>query len=723
MKAPTNLKLISLAIAASVSGIANTAVAEGLEEIIVTAQKREQNALEVPLSVTSVSKELVSNIFDGGADVRALSGRVPGLYVESSNGRVAPRFYIRGLGNTDFDLAASQPVSVIMDGVVKENVILKSFPIFDVANVEVLRGPQGTLFGRNTTAGIVKFDSAKPSQEADAYVDVSYGQLGTSKVEAALGGRLFSDSLSGRISVLKQRRDDWINNGYTNESDVMGGFSDDAIRAQLLWAPSDSFDVLASIHSRELDGSAAMFRANIFDKGSNELNGNYDRDTVWYDSPHNNPQSYSNDGASVTFNIGLGETELTLISAIEKADGSSLGDIDGGYGCGFCGMDTGPGFIPFDSTTEDKLSGLKQFTQEARLAGDLGDSIKWQAGLYYFDSGFDITTNPFFVPATKVRHENTLSAVFGQVEYHLSDNLNVVAGARFTSDEKRFFGPGGIKDEASDERPSGDLSVNYSLGDHQVVYARVANGFRGPSIQGRDMAFSGTYSIADSETVSSVEVGYKAEFNDSVRINAAIFSYTVSDMQFTAVGGDGNNVRLLNAEEGNVKGAEIDLTVVLTDNLVATLGAAYNDTEINDKDLLVNACGNFGSFLCTVEDPIVNGFASIHGNPFPNAPETTANFTLSYTVPVASGEIFAFTDWNYQGATNMFLYESAEFKTDGQFEGGASIGYRANDNWEVSLFGRNITNEHNVQGAIDFNNLTGFVNEPRVFGIQGRYSL
>jgi iron complex outermembrane receptor protein len=141
---------------------------KGLEKITVTAQKRTQSIQEVPISIATLSGERFESMFSGGDDILALAVRVPGLYAESSNGRVAPRFYIRGLGNTDFDLAASQPVSIVMDDVVKENVILKSFPLFDVEQVEVIRGPQGTLFGRNTTAGIIKFDSVKPTEDFDA---------------------------------------------------------------------------------------------------------------------------------------------------------------------------------------------------------------------------------------------------------------------------------------------------------------------------------------------------------------------------------------------------------------------------------------------------------------------------------------------------------------------------------------------------------------------------
>ena len=134
-----------------------------LEEIIVTAQKRDQNIQDVPISISQMSGDRLNARFAGGADVRALASAAPGLHVESSNGSLAPRFYMRGLGNADFTQAASQPVSVVFDEVPMEKVALKAFPLFDMASIEVIRGPQGTLFGRNTTAGIVKVNTHRPT--------------------------------------------------------------------------------------------------------------------------------------------------------------------------------------------------------------------------------------------------------------------------------------------------------------------------------------------------------------------------------------------------------------------------------------------------------------------------------------------------------------------------------------------------------------------------------
>ncbi|MGH8499218.1 MAG: TonB-dependent receptor plug domain-containing protein, partial [Methylococcales bacterium] len=143
--------------------------AKTLEALEVTAQRRTENVQKVPVSVSAIKGENLNAITTSGEDVRVLSGKVPSLYVEGSFGRAFPRFYIRGLGNTDFDLNASQPVSLIYDDIVQENPILKGFPMFDLDRVEVLRGPQGTLFGRNTPAGVVKFESAKPTQEVTGY--------------------------------------------------------------------------------------------------------------------------------------------------------------------------------------------------------------------------------------------------------------------------------------------------------------------------------------------------------------------------------------------------------------------------------------------------------------------------------------------------------------------------------------------------------------------------
>ncbi len=719
--------LSGAAIAVALAGMSTPALAQDTETvddgtvIVVTAQHRAENLQDVPFSVTTLPTEQLLSVFDSGDDITALAARVPGLYAESSNGRAAPRFYIRGLGNTDFDLAASQPVSIIMDEVVMENVTLKSTPIFDVAQVEVLRGPQGTLFGRNTPAGIVKFTSIKPSDHFSARASVTGGSFGTVTFDGGVGGPIVPGVLSARASLLFQHRDDWIDNGFTGEKNFTGGYDEVAVRGQLLFTPGDALSMLGNLHYRNLKGTAAIFRANILGPGNNKLNGNYDRDTVFFDAGGGNNQGYRGWGSSLKIDYDFGGAVLTSITAYEETEGYSRGDIDGGN------LVTGPGFIPFPSDTQDSID-LNQFTQEVRLASESAGPFNWQGGFFYFNSDFTVLTEGFtFPPPTLVRHKNESWAVFGQGSYQITPQFKLTAGVRYTEDDKTFSVVGGspLNDRAvSDERVSWDVSAMYDVTDEFSLFVRVADGFRAPSIQGRDVAFFNPPSVAASEKILSWEGGFKGLFaNRAIRINGAVFTYTVTDPQFTAVGGAGNLVQLINADKGTAWGFELDSEFRPVPEMILTFGLSYNNTEIKDSALAVGICAQ-----CTVTDPTVviagTTRALVNGNPFPNAPEWVVDATLRYGVPVGeNGEVFFFTDWAYQGDTNLFLYESKEFNTSGQFEGGLRVGYaRLDGSLEVALFARNITDEHNVKGGIDFNNNTGFVNEPRTFGISLRTS-
>jgi iron complex outermembrane recepter protein len=208
-----------------------------LQTINVTAERRTENIKDVPSAVFSLSGEKLDVINSSGQDVRMLSGRVPSLNIESSFGRAFPRFYIRGYGNTDFRSNASQPVSLVYDDVVQENPILKGFPVFDLAAVEVLAGPQGTLFGRNTPAGVVKFDSVKPSKKQEAYGSVSLATFGTVNAEGA-GNIQLGESAAVRISAQVQHRNDWVTNTVANApTHDFEGYDDRAIRLQALLTP------------------------------------------------------------------------------------------------------------------------------------------------------------------------------------------------------------------------------------------------------------------------------------------------------------------------------------------------------------------------------------------------------------------------------------------------------------------------------------------------------
>jgi iron complex outermembrane receptor protein len=701
-----------------------------LPTVNVTAERRTENVQDVPNSVSTISGEMLDVINTGGQDLRGLAGRVPSLNIESSFGRAYPRFYIRGYGNTDFRLNASQPVSLVYDDIVQENPILKGFPAFDLDRVEVLRGPQGTLFGRNTPAGVVKFDSVAPTRRYEGYGSLSFGTFKTINAEGAINVPT-SETTALRVSVLNQTRDDWVENTFdAGPTQDLEGYRDSALRGQFLYQPHKDFSALANLHARDFDGSARLFRANIIEPGTNDLVAGFDEEKVSFDGK--NESEVQNYGANLRVRWGLGDVALYSITGYEQVHTFSRGDIDGGYGAVFA-PPSGPGLIIFPSESADGMPKHQQWTQEFRVESTTTGPLSWQAGLFLFFEDYKVESfqynslapgNPETV-YERIRQKNDAYAVFGALNYAVSPALKLRAGLRYSWDKKdltveEYSGGLGTLDATSghtqDNKASWDLSGTYTVNPGINLYARAANGFRASSIIAAG-PFNGQ-SIADPETNTSFEAGVKADLWDGrARVNFGLFYYTVKDQQLTAVGGSSNANLLINADKMVGSGFELDGQALLTDNLLATLGVGYNKTKIKDSNLAVNVCAQ-----CTVTDPrTAGGQALIDGNPLPQAPETTVNFTLRYGQPIANGEWYALTDWVYRSKINFFLYESVEFTGKSLTEGGLRLGYLwGNGKYEAALYGRNITNQIRVVGGIDFNNLTGFINEPRTWGAQFR---
>lgn len=704
-----------------------------LEEVIVTAQKRSEDRQKAPVTVSVMDSEQADLFTSGGDDIRFLRGRLPSLQVESSFGRTFPRFYIRGYGNTDFDLNASQPVSLVYDEVVLENPILKGYPVFDVEQIEMLRGPQGTLFGRNTPAGVLKFNSRKPTQESEVKVKASIASFDSYNLEGVLNGGL-GENMAGRLSVMHKSRGDWVSNTFTGESDALGGFDETAFRAQLQF-DSGSMSGLFNIHGRSVDGTARLFRANIIKPGTNDLVEGFERDEIAIDGQ--NKMDLDLFGAMARLEFDMGNMTLTSVTGFESGELYSRGDIDGGYGAVWL-PPSGPGIIPFASESADAIPDLTQITQEIRLSSNGWDTMNWTAGLFWFQEELDIESYSFdslfggFQNGYAEQHQEANAfAVFASMDYDLSESTKLKAGLRYSSDEKEFtaerfesplaflgVGPiGPISVNPDDSEVSWDLSVAHAMNDDINLFARVAKGFRAPAIQGR-ILFGDVVTIADSETVISFEGGVKSTLADGrARLNFTAFSYTVDDPQLTAVGGTTNFNALINADQSHGQGFELEMEALLSDNLQVTGSVSYNDTEIDDPNLYIQPCGGG----CTVTDPAgaVEGTVSIDGNPLPHAPEWVANATVRWSTAMANGELYVYGDWAYRSEVNFFLYESPEFKGEALGEFGLRVGYSWDSgDQEVAFFGRNITDEEVIVGGIDFNNLTGFVNEPRIIGLE-----
>lgn len=727
-----------------------------LGAIVVTAERRSENLQKVPLSVAVVGGDDLRTFQSGGEDILALAGRVPGLYAETTTGRIFPRFYIRGLGNIDFYLGASQPVSIIQDDVVLEHVVLKSNPVFDVQQVEVLRGPQGSLFGRNTTAGIIKFDTIRPSQEFDARGSASYGSYNTITADVGVGGPIITDKIAFRISGLYQHRDNWIDNSFTGTGadgtrggqNVMGGFDEKDVRLQLLFTPTEALSINVSGHARDYKGTSTIFHRAALQRGSNNVQAE-PRARIALDEAMNNPQAYKTYGGSVNAAWDFGPVTLTSITAYETTSGYSRGDTDGGAAVNFPVGGIPNGF----GQSQGNIRDLDQWTQEVRLSSNGDGPFKWQVGGMYFDSRDDtefyqrtfflLPTAPTYNPNNFVRlHDvNTSYAGFGQVSYELTPALTITAGGRITEDKKQtrlvrsVRNAAGTSDsfpaaaprfvELKDTQPSWDVSALYVVNPDASIYARVARGFRGPTIQGRSAVFNSPFTTANSETIMSYEAGIKTQPFANLRFNATAFTYRVNDIQLNGNDANGNGV-LFNADHANAYGVEAELEWRPIRNISISLGGSALHSEIKDKNVYAQVCALNGVVTCTVEDPTIVRkifgspavLAQIDGNPLPNAPSYQIDAALRYDIPLGTGgNLFVSGDVNVQGYTNLVLYKTREFYASGNFEGGLKVGYTTADRkYEIAAFARNITNEKNLKGVIENYNAAVF-NEPRIIGI------
>ena len=441
-----------------------------------------------------------------------------------------------------------------------------------------------------------------------------------------------------------------------------------------------------------------------------------------------------------TVEYALGPATIYSVTSFWHGKLKSRGDIDGGFGC--CGASI-PAGIPFPAQSQDNIPDLGQFTQEVRVASNNSTGLGYQAGVFYFNEDLDIETFDFPTPTATTpnaiveQHQDSKAlGIFGSLNYKFDNGLTLQAGARWNHDDKKlvaarpvdgrlFFGGPVVPPitlKADDSVLTWDVSAIQEINQDINVYARVAKGYRAPSLQGR-ILFDREPSMADSETTMSYEAGIKTVlFDRRLRFNLTGYYFKTKDLQLSAVGGGTNANLLLNADAVKGAGFEAELEARPVTGLSLTAGVSYNKTKIHDNDLVVETCGA----PCTILDPIAFPFnpitfdpaqVYIDGNPLPQAPKWTVNFTAGYEYPVGPGSLYVFTDWYHRSKVNFFLYESVEFSDDQLLEGGLRIGYKT-DRYDVAGFVRNITNDESAVSGIDFNNLTAMVNEPRIWGVE-----
>ena len=351
---------------------------------------------------------------------------------------------------------------------------------------------------------------------------------------------------------------------------------------------------------------------------------------------------------------------------------------------------SGPGEIPFPSETASGIPTLRQFSQEVRLMSAGARRLAYQFGLYYFREFVEMEDINYNTLDGMVRQEQeaTARAAFAAMTFQWLEELELSAGLRLSDDAKDYTawrdeapavtgaGPlGPIHQNPQDTVWSGDLSLRYRAAQGVQTYLRAARGFRTPSIQGR-LLFGDAVTLADTETILSFEGGTKLRlWGQRLHLNMAAFHYFMQDQQLTAVGGETNFNRLVNAESTIGRGFETELTILPITSLEVSAGLSYNHTRIDDPHLAVQGCGA----PCTVLDPpasAASGTFSIDGNGLPQAPGWIADVTERYIVALPAGaHLVASTDWACRSRVRFFLYDSVEYADDWLLEGGVRLAY------------------------------------------------
>lgn len=663
-------KLLSAAIPSALAlAFGSTAVyAEVLlEEIVITAQKREQNLQDVSVAVTALSGDQISAL--GLQSQTQLIAQSPGVALNDNGATNIIR--IRGMGADTFSDALESSAAVYRDEVYRPTLASNNAQMFDVERVEILRGPQGTLYGRNTNAGLIHVYSRRPTEELEGYGEVQVGNFGQTIFEGAISGTV-TDAARARLAVKYNKDDGYQKNQGSGGGDDFGATDVTAVRAQIEFDLGDAAQLLlAASHAEErstniiysgrghveADGftpcSASDVKSNRCFSVSPTGLFQFSKDDAGVGYSERSDLAKDLDAtdfaATLTWDINDSIT-LTSISAYEEisryleedSDMTDFGLFDG-FG-GFIN-----GFISYEIEAET-------ISQEIRLNGE-ADQLKWVAGVYYFndDKGQVDSLAPGFGLDTLASLETESTAVFGQVDYSISDTVTLIGGLRYTDDEREtdvaaplagFFGG-----STSESYKVGTSEWTYKVGvdwvpsEDLLLYASYTTGVKSPefslTLTGMDAA--GAAPVGE-EKVGSFELGSKWTFLDGrARLNTSMFLTETKDYQGTAY--EGIATRFLNIGDTTVYGAEIELQAAPTANLDVMLGVSWLETEIDTDPSVIVFSGP--------ADPgtgFANGTAyPLDGNELVFAPNYAVNGVVRYTIPTdRMGEFAVQVDFSWQ---------------------------------------------------------------------------
>ncbi len=747
----------------------------GVDEIVVTSRRREELAQEVPIPVTVVSGDLVAD--SGGFNVNRLKELIPSVQLYSSNPRNTA-ISIRGQGTT-FGLTndgIDPGVGYYIDGVFFARPAITTLDFIDVERVEVLRGPQGTLYGKNTTAGAFNVTTKKPGFDNEANFEVSTGNNNYAQLKGTVSGGL-TESIAGRVSFSSTERDGTLKNIRTGED--VNNLENWAVRSQLLWDVSDSTEarLVAELSRQAPNGYAQVFAGSVTNKRSSyrqfesiiaALGYNPPRDPFDRQIDHNTKWRSGNDigGLSLNIDTEIRSGTLTSTSAWYFWDWRASNDRD------FLGLNA----LQLSEAPSDH----EQLSQEFRWAGDVTDNVSGILGLFAIKQTLE--SDPvhreelgpdqwrFVSPnaASEAQYrtpglfegfgtdsspglETFSAALFGQLDWTLSDRLNLLTGLRLNYDEKKVdfqrTRSGGVpiatpallalrnaqysnqafKADITDDNVTGTVTLNYALADAINVYGTFSTGFKPvglnlgglPTDAGRVMT---ELSIIKPEYVQHYEFGVKTSPLPNATLNFVLYQTDIEDYQAQVQTADiaVNRGYLANAEEVQVRGFEIDGRLLLG-NLTLQGAYAWTDSEYVSFT-------NAPLPLELVGSPVA--FIDVSGGRLPGISKNAVSLGGEYVQPSTlfgnNGEFFVGIDTYYRSEFSSSPSPSQYLNVDGYSLVNARLGFRSDDSWSGFLWSRNLTDkdyfEQLLPGAGNCGHYAAVLGDPRTYGATVRYN-
>ncbi|MCV6625447.1 MAG: TonB-dependent receptor [Cellvibrionaceae bacterium] len=770
---PPKPQLPRTALALAISSLAATLpvaaqVAQGhIEELVVTAQKRTQSTQDVGIAIAAIGAESMREL--GIESVAEALDYVPGSGFHDVTGGGVPVVVVRGVGLQNFRVNDTPSTAIYIDDVYQSSVAMAANGLFDLERLEILKGPQGGLYGRNAVGGAVQLISQKPSfDETTGYASFGYGRYQRRELEGAIGGPL-SDTVAARLSGRYVKSDD---TQYRSRQGFNHGAADSwGLRGQVALRPSDISEWLLKIDIGEdrtetpllrprgvwqpdlglgigapfqlADGAAANSglgspslanvcsaviyrdgdpaRCQIVDGRTEQeagINGRYVSDSNLRPALDNQWHS-----ATLRAEFDFDSYRLSSISAYTDFDHGRLVDFDG---------------VGSSQQHIDYSSEFSAWSQELRLSYDAGDKLLWIAGLNYAEDKLDESTlasanagilQAFGLPLIEQPYQQQAKSIaaYGHLSWQLSDSLGLIIEARYTREQKSLYGGtriggtdiylGFADNETRFSAPSGKLALEWKPDDNSLYYASIARGFKSGGYFGGIVLNDAALKPFDEEQILAYEIGFKTDWEEpELRFNGAAFYYQRRDIQasgFDPTGPGGGVNRLANIGDARVSGAELELSWLASERLSLSASAAYLDSEIDSdvvrSDIFVSAADY-----------------SFDGAQLANQPELSANLVARYELPLSDDFSLGLqAEYLYTGRQDLRIIVNPAERRLLQEPGYGLLNLRlilspSSGEWSATAFVSNLSDRHyrTVVAPDDTGNIYEIYGQPRLWGLR-----